>query len=179
MNGSVLQSFLCEKKKKTKTKKKRSVMKKNKNICKEEEKEDLWCAGLVSHFFFHEAGPNRVSAVSELCPGHIQLFKTRIQLCPRSIPCRIWHGYSTQFAVSVLPRILQKQSMTGNWSQRRGYVVLKVIYSGGFKIRSYDRALAPTEVEKFPWKCIWKPKVPTKAAFLSLGCFFGKNPSNR
>ena len=36
-------------------------------------------------------------------------------------------------------------------------------------------ALVPTGVETFPWKTIWKPKVPISNGPFYLGCFFGEN----
>ena len=34
--------------------------------------------------------------------------------------------------------------------------------SGGFEVKSYYKALSPTGYYSFPWKPIWKAKVPRK-----------------
>ena len=36
--------------------------------------------------------------------------------------------------------------------------------SGGFEVKSYYKALSPTGYYSFPWKPLWKAKVPRKIA---------------
>ena len=43
--------------------------------------------------------------------------------------------------------------------------MFKPVKLKGFKVKAYSRVLAPTGVKNFPWKSIWKPKVPTKEGF--------------
>ena len=53
----------------------------------------------------------------------------------------------------------------------------------GFKVKAYNRVLAPAGVGYFPWKSIWKPKVPTKVRFFlwvgSLGKILTDNLRKR
>ena len=45
---------------------------------------------------------------------------------------------------------------------------------GGFAVKSFYRCLNPPFTMKFPWKGIWKPKVPPQVAFFMWTAALGK-----
>ncbi len=49
----------------------------------------------------------------------------------------------------------------------------------GFQVRSYYKVLVNVGNITFPWKSLWKPKVPSRVLFFCLGCFIGKKFNSR
>ena len=43
-----------------------------------------------------------------------------------------------------------------------------------FQVRSYYHVLSPSDGVLFPWKCIWKPKVPPRVTFFIRTVTLGK-----
>ena len=44
----------------------------------------------------------------------------------------------------------------------------------GFAVHSYYKVLTKSIDESFPWKTVWKPKVPSRFAFFCMDCSFGE-----
>jgi hypothetical protein len=52
--------------------------------------------------------------------------------------------------------------------------VLATIRFKVFQVRSYYHVLSPSDGVLFPWKCIWKPKVPPRVTFFIWTVTLGK-----
>ena len=44
----------------------------------------------------------------------------------------------------------------------------------GFTVRSYYQVLSNSFDQSFPWKIVWKSKVPSRVAFFCVDCSFGE-----
>ena len=64
---------------------------------------------------------------------------------------------------------------SGSWRRNEvDKMYWKLSPRGVFDVRSYYRALQPPNLDSFPWKPLWKPKVPTKVSFFIWIVALGK-----
>ena len=64
---------------------------------------------------------------------------------------------------------------SGSWRRNEvDKMYWKLSPRGVFDVRSYYRALQPPNLDLFPWKLLWKPKVPTKVSFFIWIVALGK-----
>ena len=101
-----------------------------------------------------------------ICPGHLEL--VIIWYCKLST--LLWLSFNlSQGTVSIGMIILFVQYKTGNWSQ-----CWKPSASEVLDVISFYKVLCSTTHSSFPWRPLWRLKVPTKVSFFmwtaALGC---------